>query len=65
MKTIEITVDPQGNSSVTTKGFSGSSCKHASEFIERSLGRPVSDQWTAEYHNVANSAQQLSLNSET
>ena len=38
-KTIEITVDPVGSVSVKTNGFTGSSCKDASRFIEQALGQ--------------------------
>ena len=37
-KKIEITVDPQGGVSVKTNGFTGSSCRDASRFIEQALG---------------------------
>ncbi|MGA1618810.1 MAG: DUF2997 domain-containing protein, partial [Pirellulales bacterium] len=38
-KTIEITVDPEGGVAVKTKGFTGSTCKDASRFIEQALGQ--------------------------
>ncbi len=47
-KTIEITVSPTGESKVETKGFTGSSCRDASKFIEQALGEKVSDKPTAE-----------------
>ena len=34
MKTIEILVSPKGETTVTTKGFAGSSCRDASKFLE-------------------------------
>ncbi|MFI5379028.1 MAG: DUF2997 domain-containing protein [Tepidisphaerales bacterium] len=58
-QTIEITVSPQGETTVQTKGFAGSSCKDASRFIERALGRVQSDQATAEmYQPATNTVQQ-------
>jgi hypothetical protein len=46
LKTIEITVDPKGQSQVETKGFTGGECREASRFVEQALGRssrPVFD----------------------
>lgn len=53
MKTIEITVSPSGETSVTTKGFAGSSCRDASKFIEQALGQRTSETLTAEFHQTA------------
>jgi len=50
MKTIEIIVSPKGETTVTTKGFAGSSCREASQFIETALGQRNSEQLTAEFH---------------
>ena len=50
MKTIEITVEPKGETKVETKGFSGAECRQASRFIEEALGRPTAEQRTAEFH---------------
>ena len=52
MKTIEITISPTGQSTIQTKGFSGSSCRDASRFIEQALGQQVREQLTAEFHQV-------------
>ena len=37
-KKIEITVSPEGATSIKTSGFSGSSCKAATRDLERALG---------------------------
>ena len=37
-KTIEITVSPEGATSIKTSGFTGSSCKDATRELERALG---------------------------
>ena len=42
LKTIEITVSPDGQSRVETKGFAGAECRDASKFIEQALGKQVS-----------------------
>ena len=37
-KKIEITVSPEGATSINTTGFTGSSCKDATRDLERALG---------------------------
>ncbi|QDU59578.1 hypothetical protein Pan216_04080 [Planctomycetes bacterium Pan216] len=49
-KTIEIIVEPNGQTRVETKGFSGSECRQASEFIEKGLGQRTAEHVTAEFH---------------
>jgi hypothetical protein len=49
-KTIEIIITPEGNSSVQTLGFTGSSCRDASRFIEQALGKRTGEKLTAEFH---------------
>ena len=49
---IEITVSPKGETTVTTKGFTGSSCREASKFIEQALGQRTGERPTAEFHQV-------------
>jgi hypothetical protein len=51
-KIIEIIVSPQGETTVTTKGFTGSSCREASKFVEEALGRRGEERPTAEFHQV-------------
>ncbi len=52
MKTIEIIVSQEGKTSVQTKGFSGASCREASQFIEQALGTRVGEQVTAEFYQT-------------
>jgi hypothetical protein len=52
MKTIEIIVSPTGETTVTTKGFTGSSCREASKFVEEALGQRGEERLTAEFHQV-------------
>ena len=59
MKTIEIIVAPNGQSRVETKGFTGGGCRQASQFIERALGQQTDEQLKAEFHQTANSQQQM------
>ena len=49
-KTIEILVTPEGKTSVQTLGFTGPSCRDASRFLEKALGRAVGEKLTAEFH---------------
>lgn len=53
MKTIEIVVTPTGQTKVQTQGFTGSSCREASQFLEQALGSRVSETLTAEFHQGA------------
>jgi hypothetical protein len=58
LKKIEITVDTKGNSQVQTKGFAGSECVEASQFIEQALGKQVSQRTTPEFFSVKNQQNQ-------
>ena len=49
-KIIEIIVSPKGETTVTTKGFAGSSCREASKFVEQALGQQTGERLTAEFH---------------
>jgi hypothetical protein len=58
-RTIEVIVSPTGETKLETKGFAGSSCRQASQFLEQALGQSVSDQVTPEFYAQANSSQQI------
>ena len=49
-KTIEITVDAEGESTVETKGFAGPACREASRFVEAALGTAVAERLTPAFH---------------
>jgi hypothetical protein len=49
LKTIEIIVSPQGETTVETKGFAGSECFDASRFVEQALGKQIQQRKTAEF----------------
>jgi hypothetical protein len=51
MKTIEITVSPQGETSIQTKGFEGSDCREATKTLEAALGRSVQETLTSEFYS--------------
>lgn len=57
-KQIEIVIAPDGKSTVTTKGYTGSSCQDASKFLEKALGQVEADKKTADYFADSNSQQQ-------
>ncbi len=54
---IEVIVTPTGESRVETKGFSGSTCRDASLFLEQALGQRTCEELTSEFH-AENSAEQ-------
>jgi hypothetical protein len=58
MKTIEIIVTPQGKTTVQTLGFTGSSCREASRFLEEALGERTGEYRTAEFHQSETTGQQ-------
>jgi hypothetical protein len=53
LKTIEILVGTKGETTVTTKGFSGSACRGASQFLEVALGQRARESLTGEFYQAA------------
>lgn len=49
-KIIEITVAPNGSSTLETKGFHGPDCQNASRFIEQVLGQKLSARLKPEFY---------------
>ena len=58
-KKIEITVSPEGATSIKTMGFSGSSCKDATRDLERALGVAGHETLQPEYFQQGNTGEQL------
>ncbi len=58
-KTIEITVLPDGQTKVETKGFVGAECRQASRFVERALGQQTDEVLKAEFHQSTTSQNQI------
>jgi hypothetical protein len=56
---IEVIVSPQGETTLQTKGYTGSDCLQASKFIEQALGVVTHDQKTAEFYQTENAQQHL------
>jgi hypothetical protein len=52
-RVIEVTVSPQGETTVQTKGYTGADCLQASKFLEQALGVPTPDHKTAEFYDSA------------
>jgi hypothetical protein len=52
MKKIEIVVSPKGETTVTTKGFTGASCREASKFVEEALGQRIGETLTGEFYHT-------------
>lgn len=49
-RTIEVIISPKGETKIETRGFTGSSCQQASQFLEQALGVKVSEMPTAEFY---------------
>ena len=58
-KKIEITVSPEGATSIKTSGFSGSSCKDATRDLEKALGVAGRETLQPEYFHEGNTREQL------
>jgi hypothetical protein len=58
-KIIEIIIAPNGQSRIETKGFAGSECRQASQFIGRALGQQSDELLKAEFYQTATSQQQV------
>jgi hypothetical protein len=58
-KTIEITVSPEGATSIKTSGFTGGSCRDATRDLERALGVSGRETLLPEYFQQANTGEQL------
>jgi len=48
MKTITITITPDGETTIETKGFTGTACKDATAALEKALGMKTKDAPTKE-----------------
>jgi len=59
LKIIEITVSPDGETKVETRGFTGGECREASRFVEQALGRRTAEALTAEFHQGQQAGQEL------
>ena len=46
---IEVVISPDGQTTIETKGFSGTSCRDASRFVEEAIGSRINEQLSPEY----------------
>ena len=58
-KTIEITVSPEGATSIKTSGFSGGSCKDATRELERALGVAGRESLLPEFYAQTKAGEQI------
>jgi hypothetical protein len=58
-RVIEVIVSPKGETSVQTKGYSGSDCLQASKFLEQTLGVVGTEHKTAEFYQPAQTEQHV------
>jgi hypothetical protein len=58
-KTIEITVSPEGATSIKTSGFTGGSCKDATRDLERALGVSGRESLLPEFYGQTSTGEQL------
>ena len=58
-KKIEITVSPEGATSIKTLGFSGRSCKDATRELERALGLAGKESLLPEFYGQTSTGERL------
>ena len=58
-KTIEITVSPEGATSIKTSGFTGGSCRDATRDLERALGVAGRESLLPEFYAQTKDGEQL------
>ena len=58
-KKIEITVSPEGATSIKTTGFTGSTCRDATRDLERALGVAGTEHLLPEYFQRASTGDQI------
>lgn len=60
-RTITLIISPKGETRVETQGFTGSSCRDASKFIEKALGKRVSETLTQEFYSTNENSNQMEV----
>jgi len=58
-RTIEITVTPEGATSIKTSGFTGGSCRDATRELERALGVAGKESLLPEFYAQTKAGEQL------
>jgi len=59
-KEIIVTITPEGELSIETKGFRGKGCKKASEFLSQGFGNLLETKKTSEFFQAEVSAEVVS-----
>jgi hypothetical protein len=49
MKQIIVDIDKKGNVKIEAEGYTGASCKTATEFLEKALGKKKKEELKSEY----------------
>ena len=52
-KSIELTVGPDGQTSIEAVGFTGSDCEKATAFLEQALGKATTKRHTPDFYRRA------------
>ena len=55
----ELIVTKEGQTTIQTKGYSGSTCIDASRWLEQALGIPTDDRKTAEFYETLSTDQHV------
>jgi hypothetical protein len=58
-KTIEITVSPEGATSIKTSGFTGGACRDATRELERALGVAGKESLLPEFYGQTSTSERL------
>ena len=56
---IEVTVSPNGETSIQTKGYVGSDCLQASKFLEQALGVVAKESKTGDFYQAAQAEERV------
>jgi hypothetical protein len=62
-RSIELTVEPNGQINIEAVGFSGPDCEKATAFLEQVLGKTTDKRHTPDYHRRARVQQRQRLGS--
>lgn len=61
-QTIEVTISPQGETRIETRGFTGAACREATRAVEAALGIRTSEQLTSEFYATSQLSEQQRQN---
>jgi hypothetical protein len=61
-QTIEVTISPQGETRIETRGFTGAACREATRALEAALGIRKSERLTGEFYATSQHSEQQRQN---